>query len=300
MSTAWLDTLRAERTLVIDGGTGTELRRRGFPMHAAVWSALAARTHYALLRAIHLEHIEAGADVVTANTFATSRFVLEAAGLGAEVAALNRLSVQAALDARERAGRDVAIACSLSCQPPRFDPRAYPGRATESAAYRELAELFAEAGADLISLEMLQDTEHAPLACEAARASGLPFWLGVSCRDAGGQLTAFDYPDVPFADCLDLLLPYAPAAVNVMHSPRAVVDVALASVRERWHGFVGAYPALPGNGALEQDIGEPIAPADFADLAMGWVARGAHIVGGCCGATPEHVRALRAALGERR
>ena len=53
---------------------------------------------------------------------------------------------------------------------------------SESAAYRELAERLAIEGVDLIALEMLEDTEHAARACEAARKTGLPIWLGVSCR----------------------------------------------------------------------------------------------------------------------
>ncbi|HZF29775.1 MAG TPA: homocysteine S-methyltransferase family protein [Gammaproteobacteria bacterium] len=292
MKHSWNDRLESGRPLLKDGGTGTELRRRGFPMRADVWSALAAVTHFDLLRAIHLEHIEAGAEVITANTFATARFVLEEAGLGADFEAINRRSLQAAKEARDLAGRDVVVAASLSCLPPRFDPGSYPDRATERSAYIELAELFAAEGADLIVLEMLQDTEHAPLACAAARDSGLPFWLGLSCRQRDGELIAFDSPDVRLADCLDALLPFAPASVNIMHSPRATVLPALALVRERWDGSLGAYPALPGNGAIEDDVGTPTTPAELAALASQWIAQGARVIGGCCGTTPAHVRAL--------
>jgi S-methylmethionine-dependent homocysteine/selenocysteine methylase len=281
----------------MDGGTGTELRRRGFPMRPDIWSALAALTHYPMLRSIHLEHIEAGADVITANTFATARFVLEEAGLGADFQAINRRSLEAAKEAREISGRNVAIAASLSCLPPRFDASGYPDLATERSAYIELAELFAAEGADLIALEMLQDTEHAPLACAAARDSGLPFWLGVSCRERNGELVAFDFPEQPLADVLDALLPFGPSVVTVMHSPRAAVLPALALVREHWDGLLGAYPALPGNGSIENDVGEPIAPHELAALASQWLAHGARVMGGCCGTTPDYVRALKQAAG---
>lgn len=292
MKHPWNVTSEDDRTLLMDGATGTELRRRGFPMRPDVWSALAAVTHYDLLRSIHLEHIDAGADVITANTFATVRFVLEEAGLGPDFETINRRSLQAAKEARELADRDVVVAASLSCLPPRLDPDGYPDRATERSAYIELAELFAAEGADLIVLEMLQDTEHAPLACAAARDSGLPFWLGLSCRQRAGELVAFDSPNVRLADCLDALLPFAPAVVNIMHSPRAAVLPALALVRERWDGSLGAYPALPGNGSIEDDVGEPTTPGDFAALARQWVAHGARVIGGCCGTTPAHIRAL--------
>jgi homocysteine S-methyltransferase len=183
----------------------------------------------------------------------------------------------------------------MSCLPPRFDVHAYPDERAEAAAYRELAETLAEAGVDFLALEMMQETRHAPLACAAARAVGLPYWLGVSCRlGAGGALVAFDFPLVPLAACLDALLPFEPAAVAVMHSPVAAVLPALAAVRERCRGPLGAYPEI-GDG----DPAAPcsVSPADFAAHARAWHAAGARILGGCCGTTPDHVRALAARYG---
>src|SRR5690606_24130835 len=60
----WQARLAAGDTLVVDGGTGSELRRRGMQLHPQAWSALAALTHYDLLRAVHFDYIAAGADVV--------------------------------------------------------------------------------------------------------------------------------------------------------------------------------------------------------------------------------------------
>ena len=282
------DVLAGGGTLLIDGGTGTELRRRGMALDAATWSALAPLTHYELLRAIHGDYIAAGADVVTTNTFATNRFVLEAAGHGERFSSMNTRAVAAAREARDASGRDVRIAGSISCLPPRFDVHAYPGERAESAAYRELAETLAEAGVDLLLLEMMQETRHAPLACAAARNVGLPVWLGVSCRvGLGGALVGFDFPLVPLTATLDALLPQAPDAVAVMHSPAAAVAPALAEIRSRWRGLLGAYPEL-GDGATAPTA----TPAGLAALASEWLDSGVRILGGCCGATPEHIRAL--------
>jgi S-methylmethionine-dependent homocysteine/selenocysteine methylase len=289
MSRKWLPTLNGRRVLVLDGGTGTELRRRGAPLGADAWSALASLSHYEQLRTIHSDYIAAGADVITTNTFATARFVLEAAGHGEQFALINARAVDAAREARDRSGRDVAIAGSISCLPPRFDVHAYPDEATERAAYVELAEALAEAGVDFFVLEMLQETRHAPLACEAARAVGLPVWLGISCRlGAGTELVGFDFPLVRLATCLEALLPFTPAAVNVMHSPVAAVVPALREIRARWSGPVGAYPEI-GDGTPGASSH---APEQLAADAGDWIAHGARIVGGCCGTTPAHIRAL--------
>jgi homocysteine S-methyltransferase len=294
---AWQDVLARNGTLILDGGTGTELRRRGMALSDATWSALASITHFELLRAIHADYIAAGADVIATNTFATTRFVLESAGLQDELASINARAVAAAREARELSGREVALAGSISCLPPRFDVRAYPDERTERAAYLELAETLAEAGVDLLILEMLQETRHAPLACEAARATGLPVWLGVSCRlGAGSTLVGFDFPLVSLAECLETLLPFEPAAVNVMHSPVSAIEPALREVRARWNGPLGAYPEI-GDGTPH--VPHALTPAQLAEQACGWVANGARIVGGCCGTTPEHIGALAALCSAR-
>src|SRR5690606_21341130 len=136
------DTLvRSGRCLLLDGGTGSELRRRGVRLDPIAWSGPAALACFDTLVDIHSDYIDAGADVITTSTFATTRFVLEAAGFGAEFAAINRASVRAAMRARERSGRSVLVAGSVSCFPPGFDAAAYPPPAEERAAYAELANL---------------------------------------------------------------------------------------------------------------------------------------------------------------
>ena len=311
VSDTWRERLGAGHALLVDGGTGSELRRRGFALHADAWSAPAALTHPDLLREIHADFIAAGADVITTNTFAAAPFVLDAAGLGERAEEIAARAVAAAREARAASGRDVAIAGSLSCLPPRFDPRAYPDARAELAAYRKLAGALAAEGVDLIALEMLEDTEHAARACEAALETGLPVWLGVSCRlRKDGALVAFDFPETPLAALLDALLPFAPQAVNVMHSPPDVIAPVLAALGARWPGVRGAYPELEGGvtGAASRAAesaaprlatrgeGALVSPTELASLARGWLATGARIVGGCCGATPAHVRALRDVL----
>ena len=83
--------IAAGRTIVIDGGTGAELQRRGIPMDPVSWYARAAITHYAELVSVHTDFINAGAQIITANTFATHRYVLRAAGQEEEAAVVEAL-----------------------------------------------------------------------------------------------------------------------------------------------------------------------------------------------------------------
>lgn len=285
---------RPERCLLIDGGTGSELRRRGVPLDARTWSGAAALEHAGTLTEIHADYLRAGADVITTSTFGTTRFVLEAAGLGREFDPINRAAVGAALRARESVGRPAAVAGAISCLPPAFDISAYPDPSSERAAYAELADRLLALGVDFLVLEMMEDTEHAWRACEAAKATGVPFWLGVSVRTSPehGRLVAYDFPDLRLDDVLDALLGYAPAVVNVMHSPVGAVAPALEAIAARWSGALGAYPEVAADGGTS--------PVELAALAEGWLDAGAAVLGGCCGTTPEHIRALRELIDRRK
>ena len=166
-----------------------------------------------------------------------------------------------------------------------------------SPRIRELAMLLASEGADLIALEMMEDTVHARMAMAAAVETGLPVWLGVSTRlsGAGGGLVGFDFPDTPLAEPLDALIPLRPAAVNIMHTPPEAVAPALDEVRRFWDGPVGAYPELGDFEAPDWRFTRQLAPGEFVAHAMAWVGRGARVLGGCCGTLPEHIRALKEA-----
>ena len=293
MTRDWLERLHRNDIVLIDGGTGSELQRRGVAMNPQAWSGLASRESQATLRAIHADFIRAGADIITTNTFGTTRFVLDAAGFGAAFDDINRSAVEAALEAREcAADHPVAIAGSLSCLPPGFDDEAYPSAPLERAAYLELAHLLADLGVDLIVLEMIQDLEHGRRALEAALATGLPVCLGVSARRSDSGLVCFDYPDRGFGSVVDGLLELRPAVINVMHTPPADVGTALEAVRQHWPGPIGAYPELGDLAEPGWQHADGLSPEGLADLAVDWVGQGARLLGGCCGTGPEHIAAL--------
>ncbi|MDZ7643555.1 MAG: homocysteine S-methyltransferase family protein [Woeseiaceae bacterium] len=90
--------------IILDGGTGTELERRGVSMDPNAWCGPASLANAELLTAIHGDYIAAGADVITTNTFASSRPMLDAAGYGDRFEEINRTAVRAAERARPRAG----------------------------------------------------------------------------------------------------------------------------------------------------------------------------------------------------
>ncbi len=302
--------LSAGGTVVIDGGTGTELQRRGVPMSTEVWCALASRSHPEVLQGIHEDYIRAGAEVIIANTFPLSPLLLAYHGLLDELEPL----VQAAHDAARRARdatadvRPVVIAGSISTmvpvpvgtnrnpEPPRWSA------AEERGFFVRKAEALAASGAELIIMEMMRDRDRTLMATEAAVATGLPVWVGVSVEaDAEtGALVGYS-TGTPMDDMVEPLEKTGVEACLVMHSDVAITEKAMAQARRFWSGPMGAYPDSGYFANPDWQFVEIIPPAAFAEACMGWRAAGAQILGGCCGLGPEHIEALSqrlAAAGE--
>jgi homocysteine S-methyltransferase len=294
MSGIWQSDIAAGRIIVIDGGTGTELQRRGVQVDPVCWHALAALTQHSDLVSVHVDFINAGAQIITTNTFAAHRYVLRAAGYENDYARVIEASVAAVRRARTETGASVEIAGSMSCMPPGFDTANYPDDATARASYVEQAQMLADFGVDIIALEMIQDLRHGGRALDAAMATGLPVWLGFACRThpATHDVVCFDIPQTSLDTLLAGLLDREPQLVSIMHTPIDVVPQAFACVRKHWDGAVGVYPELGSFDVVNRRRTVRTSPAELVTAARDWIELGASVIGGCCGATPSHVAAL--------
>ena len=171
--------LGTNEIILLDGGVSTELLKRGVPLDANVWSGLTTKTHPDQVLQVHEDYIRAGSEVITANTYSTARHVLESVNLGHESKGLNFRSVQIAKQARDNAADgEVWIAGSMSSMPPLQGDHQAVLDEHAKASYQELAEVLAEAGVDLIIVEMMRDIENATMVITAAASTGLPGWIG--------------------------------------------------------------------------------------------------------------------------
>ena len=136
------DRLDAGMGVLLDGATGTELERRGVPMDDAAWCGPCNLNHADTVEAVHVDYIDAGATVITANTYAATRLMMGPAGMGDRIADVVRAACDAAKRARDKAagGRDVLVAGSMSHMVPlapgtdEVDPATEPDAATVRAA----------------------------------------------------------------------------------------------------------------------------------------------------------------------
>lgn len=290
--------------VLLDGAIGTEIQRRGIAMDRNAWCGAAHMSHPDVVRRIHEDYIRAGAEIVTANTFATSRHVLESAGLGDDFEAINRRAVAVAKEARAAAARHpVWVAGSLSSMPPLTDISTTARGPSLEDNYRRQGEILAEAGADLLLLEMMMDREGALPVVRAAARVGLPLWVGFSASVSdSGQVTGFRtqieaYAIEPedFGGLVEEILAVGGEVAGVMHSAVADTAPALEVLGRHFSGPLMAYAETGRFDAPDWIFEQTMAPEDYAAAAAGWVEQqGVRIVGGCCGTGPEHIAALRA------
>jgi S-methylmethionine-dependent homocysteine/selenocysteine methylase len=287
--------------VILDGGTGTDIQRRGVPMHGETWCAEANLTHPGVVQAVHEDYIRAGADVITINTYPTSPLLFDALGRTSDVARIDRAAIEIAKRARDAAsaGRSVAIAGSMSVMQPAVagsdrtasGTRAWSEREVR-ALYRAKAETMKAAGVDLIMMEMMRDHSYSVWASEAAMETGLPVWIGIALETkATGRLTGYGRPEEPGEVVIEALAALKPAALNIMHTAIGDVDLALPLVQARTQGPVGVYPELGYFKMPDWQFAE-LTPAEFVGHCKRWRTAGVNMLGGCCGIGPAHIEAL--------
>ena len=286
--------LAAGEVVLLDGATGTELHRRGVPTTLPLWSALGLIECPDVVRAIHRDYAEAGADVVTANTFRTTRRMLERAGRDPdEAAALNGLAVALAREACAEAGRaGVLVAGSIAPLEDCYSPWLSPPFDVALAEHRDQVSLLAAAGADLLLVETMPCAAEAEAAVAAARETGLEAAVGFVCgpdlRLLGGDT---------LAEAVARVEPHEPVAILVNCAAPDVVGAALAELRRLTARPLGGYANA---GLVDPVVGwapDPsLTPAAYAAAAARWLDLGAQLIGGCCGTSPAVIAALRGLL----
>ena len=288
---------RFRGSLVLDGGLATELERRGADLRDPLWSARILLEDPDLIRKVHAEYFAAGADVAISASYQASFRGFADRGMSHERAAeLMRRSVDLAREAADAAGSGRIVAASVGPYGAVLaDGSEYDGRygLTVQALidfHRPRIEALLEAGPDLLAIETipsLVETEALVRILEAL--PGVAAWISFSCYD-GEHIS----DGTPFAHAAALASSIGGVvAVGVNCSPPVHVPALLSSAH------VGtpllAYPNLGSTWDAEAKswIVEGPRP-DLGAAAAGWRAAGARIVGGCCGTTPEDIRAIAA------
>ena len=289
-------------TLLLDGGTSTELERRGAKMQNSYWSASVSLEFFDLLVDTHRAYIDAGADVITVNSYASSRLVLGGTENEKNFDTINKKNIEAALIAREKSGaRDVLIAGSMSHQVSwkRDGTRikqqietVIPKEKLDSA-FNEMIKFHEIGGVDLLLLEMMAIPYRMKSMFDCVSLSQLPVWCGFSAKrkSENGKIASFHDKKVSFEEVIKLSLDYNFDVCGIMHTSADLISECVELIKKHYSGPIMAYPDSGYFKSPNWQFTDVIAPNHLADLSSKWIDSGVNIIGGCCGLGPEHTEA---------
>jgi len=288
-------------TVILDGAIGTEILRR-----EVTWADHQLQKRPEVVRAIHADYLAAGADVLSTNTFQLSRRAFRqhfkdeahmrhigAPDLDTRWADLLTAGVRLAAEARAAAGlaETVAIAGAMTTLEWCFRPDLAPSAHQAEAEYREIAQVFKDAGADVLLIETVNSVAEAVAASKAARAADIPFWIAFVPDEAGKLFSGETMHDAASA-----LRPMGPDVVLLNCAPPEDVRVGLEKLQPHWSGPIGIYPHIGRFDPPEWLFTDEYPPARYVEEAREWRRLGAQVIGGCCGTTPDHIAGLASGL----
>jgi 5-methyltetrahydrofolate--homocysteine methyltransferase len=282
---ALIQQLVAQGPILTDGAWGTELQARGLEAGECpdAWNL----AHPERVEAVARAYVEAGSQIILTNTFRANRLALERHGLAQRLEEINRLGVE--ISRRAAAGR-ARVFASLGPS----GKLLMMGEVSEEdlhAAYAEQAKNLAEAGADALIFETMSDLAEVKIGVQAARATGLPVivsmafdsgknhdrtMMGTTPEQTATELTAAG-AEVIGANCGQGIETYAPLAKRLHDSTTLPI----------WIKPNAGLPEI-----IEDKTWYKTTPKEFARQAPALLAAGASFLGGCCGTTPEFIRAL--------
>jgi 5-methyltetrahydrofolate--homocysteine methyltransferase len=280
--------------VLADGATGTNLFRAGLETGypPELWNVERPED----ITALHTSFIDAGSQLILTNSFGGTAHRLRLHAADDRVGELNlaaaKLARQAADDGRDRHGHEIVVAGSIGPTGELFEPMGALDHADALAAFTEQAEALAAGGVDLLWIETMSSLEEVKAAIEAASAVGLPaascMTFDTAARSMMGVTPAdFASKSIGFgADYVGANCGIGPA--ELLHSVSEIITTASVPVIAKGNCGIPAYL----DGAIHYH-GTPELMADYACLARD---AGVRIIGGCCGTTPDHVAAMRAAL----
>ena len=313
--------------IILDGAIGTQLQAMGAPMNEQSWAGTPNLTHPSTVLQMHVDYINAGADVITTNTYSSARHNLEPLGHGELTVELNLRAVHLAQEAiyRANADRPIYIAGAVS----NFglltggEYRSMQRRMARQGAtafrrggflrrgaitveqskdnLKEQAEILASAGIDIILAESTGSLEQRKWVSEACASVGLPMWTGFKVHSTEDDPTIrIGYAgEEPFEQALEEVIPMGGSLMTVFHSGVDDTDAAIPILKKYWDGPMAAYPESGRRDYVSRfSDGTPneMDPQGYLEMSRKWVGEGVQVIGGCCGMGLDYIEPLREGL----
>ena len=287
--------LATRDVLLVDGATGTNLFALGLANGAPgeLWNV----EHPGDVRSVYQGFVDAGSDIILTNSFGSNRFRFALHKLQGRVRELNMAAASLARDVADKAGRPVVVAGSMGPTGDVFEPLGPRTQAEAEEAFHEQAEALRDGGADVAWIETMFAENELQSAVNGAKRAGLPI-VATMTFDTGGRTMMGIRPVDAMRMSKTLSTPLVAFGANCGIGPAQLLDSILGLAQGAQPGDIIVSKSNCGLPVMGDDMrvrydGTPEVMAAYARFARD---AGARIIGGCCGTTAVHVRAMAEAL----
>ena len=284
------------KTLILDGAMGTELVNRGLELPLPIWSADANLTHPNIVKDIHSGYIQAGANIITTNTFRSTTWTYCKAGYS-NIRARERAkeSLLNAVDcARSSALDSIQIAGSITSIDDCYSPNKYPGKNVAEDSFNESMEWLTNAGLNLILFETMGNSQEIEDALTVAQNYEVDVWVSLIMKNGNQLLDGTSLLDLFLMmnnyniDCL----------LNNCNQLETTLDCLDQFKNNEGIGKWGVYPNL-GITDYGNDYFDTVTESNFRAGINLIIKMNPDVIGICCGSTPEHIRLLNSHLNKK-
>lgn len=284
--------------VLLDGAMGTELQRRGVQTSLPLWSAAAFFTHPDMIGEIHRDYLRAGAKIITTNTFRTNKRAFLKAKSERSAREVTLMACEIAAKARSGFGdASRLVAGSVAPLEDCYEPQLTPPDSELREEHFDLVTNLVDGGVDFVFAEAMNTIREARAVLEAAKQLGSPLAVSFVCNAEGNLLSG-----ETIAEAVAMAESFDPLFISTNCAPPERIAASLEKLTQATKRPVGVYAngmGKPGE-PLGWEFGNVGTESEqYALCTDAWLAKGAQIVGGCCGTTPEYIAQLAELLAAR-
>ena len=285
---------------LLDAGMGRTLSMKGIEIPPTIWSANALLVAPEIVKEVHLENIQAGAKVITTNSYGIILADLAKINIEDQYESLNILAGKLAVEAATDSGKPIEIAASLPPQNGSYRSDLVLDRSVIEPLYRRQAKLL-EPFVDIFLCETMSSIDEAISAAAGVSGLGKPVYIGLTLHD---EKSATLRSGESLQSAVQALADFNVAGIlaNCCLPERIseAIPLLAASGVDFFGGYANAFTRVPQDwllgGEKEFDgrltMRDDLSPEFYSEFAVDWIAKGANFVGGCCGTTAKHIQAI--------
>ena len=289
---------------ILDGGTGVEIRRRGYEVPyftESIWSAQSLIDNPEIVEQIHYDYINAGAEYITINNYSLTQPILSRAKIENRLTELTCLAIDLAMTAKKRSKKDVKIIGSLPPLETSYRSDLVINKSDMLDNYRVIAAIL-ENKVDVILCETMSSSIEAKTAVQAALETNSETWVswtlqgsrsntlpsGESIEQAFNELENVE-PDAYLLNCCGANFVTDGMKILKNLTDKPIGGYANSSLVESINNttLVDSDPRIS-----QQNNSTPLNEWEYANETYKWIENGATIIGGCCGTSPNHIKEL--------